>query len=130
MLGPLLFNIFINDIFFVVKQCILYNYASDNTLYYSSSDLSQTKAVVEAESENIIPLFAFNNMQATPEKFRAIVLGRKAYNGCKKSKVSDTDIKCEESVKLLGVTVNYILNFDFHISNICKRLLSKSIFLD
>ena len=61
-------------------------------------------------------------MQATPEKFRVMVLGRKAYDGCKKFRVSDTDIKCEELVKLLGVTVNYILNFDFHISNICKKV--------
>ena len=112
--GPLLFNIFINDIFFFVKQCTLYtcSYADDSTLSYSSPELSQTKAVVEAESENIIQWFAFNNMQANPEKFQAIVLGRKAYDGCKGFRVSDTDIKCEESAKLLRVTVDYLLNFD------------------
>ena len=57
----------------------------------------------------------------TLKKFQAIVLGRKAYNGCKSFRVSDTDIKCEESVKLLGVTVDYLLNFDLHISNMCKK---------
>ena len=51
-------------------------------------------------------------MQANPEKFQAIVLGRKAYDGCKSFRVSDTDIKCEESAKLLGVTVDYPMNFD------------------
>ena len=30
-------------------------------------------------------------------------------------------VKCEESVKLLGVTVDYMLNFDSHISDICKK---------
>ena len=30
-------------------------------------------------------------------------------------------IKCEDSVKLLGVTIDYLLNFDLHVSNICKK---------
>jgi retron-type reverse transcriptase len=32
ILGPLLFNVFINDIFYFVKKGTLYNYADDNTL--------------------------------------------------------------------------------------------------
>ena len=35
ILGHLLFNIFINDIFHIVDQSSLYNYADDNTLSYS-----------------------------------------------------------------------------------------------
>jgi hypothetical protein len=30
-------------------------------------------------------------------------------------------IKCEEHVKLLGVTIDYELNFDKHILEICKK---------
>ena len=34
ILGPLIFNIFINDIFYALKKvCNLYNYADDNTLF-------------------------------------------------------------------------------------------------
>ena len=33
ILGPLLFNIFLNDIFFLVKDSKITNYADDNTLY-------------------------------------------------------------------------------------------------
>ena len=36
ILGPLLFNIFINDIFYFVIQTFIYNYADGNTvLFYS-----------------------------------------------------------------------------------------------
>ena len=36
-------------------------------------------------------------------------------------KVSDTDIKCEDVVKLLGVDIYYQLNFDQDISNLCRK---------
>ena len=36
-------------------------------------------------------------------------------------KVSDTQIKCEDVVKLLGVDIDYQLNFDQHISNLRRK---------
>ena len=33
ILGPLLFNVFINDIFMIIKQSDICNFANDNTLY-------------------------------------------------------------------------------------------------
>ena len=37
------------------------------------------------------------------------------------SKYNYNDIKCEENVKLLGVTIDFLqLNFNVHVSNICK----------
>ena len=34
ILGPLLFNVFLNDIFFFINQGVIYNYADDNTLSF------------------------------------------------------------------------------------------------
>ena len=36
ILGPLLFNVFINDIFYFVQKGTLYNYVDDNTLSFHS----------------------------------------------------------------------------------------------
>ena len=33
ILGPILFNIFINDLFFIVQETAICNFADDNTLY-------------------------------------------------------------------------------------------------
>ena len=38
-------------------------------------------------------------------------------------------IKSEETVKLLGVTLDYRLDFDPHISNICKKAAAQLNFL-
>lgn len=32
IMGPFLFTIFLNDLFYAIKQCQLFNYADDNTL--------------------------------------------------------------------------------------------------
>ena len=40
ILGPLLFNIFMNHLFFFIEKCHLYNYADDNSLDSSSENLT------------------------------------------------------------------------------------------
>ena len=43
ILGPLLFNIFINDLFVFVSSSNLRNYADDNTLYAFGFNLEEVK---------------------------------------------------------------------------------------
>ena len=43
MLGPLLFNIFINDVLFFVEKPEICNFADDNTVYSCVKDLAKTK---------------------------------------------------------------------------------------
>ena len=38
ILGPLLFNIFINDIFYFIKDSKIANYVDDNTIYSVSGN--------------------------------------------------------------------------------------------
>jgi hypothetical protein len=35
--------------------------------------------------------------------------------------LAGNQIKCEKEVKLLGVTIDFELKFNSHISNICKK---------
>ena len=43
ILGPLIFNIFINDIFYFITQCKHYNYADDNTVSYWHREINTLK---------------------------------------------------------------------------------------
>ena len=48
ILSPLLFNIFLNDIFMFISKCNLCNYADDNnTLYSTGNDLNQIRRNLE-----------------------------------------------------------------------------------
>ena len=50
VLGPLIFNIFINDIFHVIIQGTLYNYADDNTLSFIDKSLKILREILQGES--------------------------------------------------------------------------------
>ena len=52
ILGPLIFNIFLNDIFYFVSNSDLYNYADDNCISVSHKDIS----VLSAQLENVLSL--------------------------------------------------------------------------
>ena len=79
--------------FHFVKESTLYNYADDNTLSYSHPDLLQTRRVVETETELVTPWFDLNLMQANPEKFQAILLGKRGHAGCEDFTVRGNTIK-------------------------------------
>ena len=72
ILGPLIFNKFINDIYYSLTKCTMYNYADDNTLSFIHRQLAVLKSVVECESEIALEWFDNNQMQANPGKFQAI----------------------------------------------------------
>ena len=48
-------------------------------------------------------------------------MGKKTFGKKLVLKISDSEIKCEEVVKLLGVDIDYQLNFDQHISSLCRK---------
>ena len=50
ILGPLLFNIYINDIFLHLNKSNLCNYADDNTIWLSSTDMNELTDDLEPEA--------------------------------------------------------------------------------
>ena len=60
-------------------------------------------------------------MKANPEKFQAIAVGEKTKIEDITLNLDNDIIKCEESVKFLGVKIDFLLNFNVQVSNICKR---------
>ena len=120
-MGPLIFNIFINDIFYFIKKCSLYNFAEDNTVSYAHKQVTVLKTVIESETQTTLDWFDDNQMQANPGKFQAIVGGKKTFSEIKSCSVADNTIACEETVKLLGV-LDYQLIFNDQVSRICKKV--------
>ena len=68
----------------------------------------------------IVNWYAINGLKANPEKFQAMILGKKTYDF--HFKIGNVEIDKETSINLLGVNLDNKLNFSKHISNICVRV--------
>ena len=104
ILNPLLFNVFINDIFHFISDSSLYNYADDNTLSFCNPDFDALISTLETDSNQLIEWFRINKMQANPDKFQFLAVGRKTYDKNPSIYIQNFDFTCESTVK------NYCLN--------------------
>ena len=122
-LGPLLFNVFMNDIFYLIESCELVNYADDNTLSAVSNSIEMVISALRNDSEKAIKWFVDNFMKVNPSKFQFMfikpIICR--YETPQFIEINDTKVQCESEVKLLGITIDERLKFDRHVDILCKK---------
>ena len=121
VVGPMLFNLFINDIFHVTKHSNLYNYADDNVLSFAHKNAETVKKTLENDCKKTLMWFKNNGLKANPDKYDAIFLGNSNSGDIEHFKVLNYDIGIDSCVKILGVNIDDNLNFDKHIETICKK---------
>ena len=120
MLGPTLFNIFMNDLAYAIKQCRIVNYADDTNIYYSGKGVRAVQNNLRIDLENATSWFIQNGMKPNPDEYQAMVLGQTEDK--LNFKLADVDIKITEKTCLLGVVLDNELKFDDHISSICRKV--------
>ena len=78
VLGPLLFNIFINDLFFVTQECHICNFADDNSLYAAGETLDAVICKLEIDLKFAIKWLQNNSLVTNPKKFQLMILKTKS----------------------------------------------------
>ena len=73
VLGPLLFNIFINDIFLFLDKAKLANYADDNSTYTIEDNILNLLKCLETETSTVLNWFKINEMKSNSDKCHLIV---------------------------------------------------------
>ena len=74
VLGPVLFNLFINDQYAAITNSTLYNYADDNTISACCDTGQLVVETLTSEVKVAIKWFDTNMMEANPSKFQAITV--------------------------------------------------------
>ena len=74
--GPLLFNLFINDLVFFIEQCTLSNYVDDNNLSISEEDKEPIKSMLSSDFLIVEDWFFENYMILNPENAILCVLAK------------------------------------------------------
>ena len=122
ILGPLLFNIFINDLFYFIHNATICNYADDNTLYKMGENIHSVKSTLVSEFKIVTEWFYENCMVLNPQKCHYMILGLKEDDYIN---IEGIDIKNSDEETLLGIKIDKRLNFNSHTKDICRRAAQK-----
>ena len=121
ILGPLIFNIFMNDLFYFVKHANLFNYADDNSVSVNGKEINIVSRLLQSEAEVTVRWFCDNAMEANPGKFQGILFkGNKQVSDFKVS-VDGHGIEFSNSMTSLGICIDDTFTFDLPISDICLK---------
>ena len=119
ILGPLLFNIYLNDLFYQVDYTSICNFADDTTPHASGRELNEVLIVLEHDSNLILEWFRDNYMTLNESKCHLLVSGHR--DEFVFAKIGNTRLWEESIVKLLGVLIDENLNFTEHVKHLCKN---------
>ena len=87
--GPLLFNIFLCDLFFIMNKTEFASYADDNTPYTSGQNIDNVIRSLENDSVRLFKWFSDNQMKANKDKCHLPLINKERVT----MKIRETEIK-------------------------------------
>ena len=121
ILGPLLFNIFICDMFYFMEDFEIANYADDSTPFSAKINHELVVEELEVSSSVLFTWLRNNYMKANTDKSHLLLSGNIDLN----ANIDGNVIESEDSQVLLGITIDSNLSFNTHINNLCKKASAK-----
>ena len=124
ILGPLMFNIYIDDIFLFPDNVFLSNFADDTTLYSIGENHNTNRNILNKKFLSLQKWFYDNYMVLNPSKCCYMSFGS---NPDKSDLILEdsTKIPSAEECVILGVTIDNRLTFYNDLKNLCKKIASK-----
>ena len=122
ILGPLLFNIFVCDLFdFIDNDVNIGSYADDTTPSVNAKNNEEVIKALENTSVDMVSWFAFNGMKANPDKCYLLLSTEENCHAV----IGNHNIEISKKQKLLGILLDNKLNCEKHISNLCTKASQK-----
>ena len=106
ILGPLLFNIFVCDLFLEHKGYFFSNYGDDTTPYVVTNNTTEVVENLTNITQKLFTWFAKKHMKANPSKCYLLLSTQEEAN----IQIANTTIKNSKSQKLLDVVLDNKLN--------------------
>ena len=122
ILGPLLFNIFLCELFFIMNETEFASYADDNTPYTSGQDIDNVIRTIENNSIRLFKWFSNNQMKANKDKCHPLLSNKERVT----MKIGETEIKSSICEKLLRIKIDNNLTFNEHLDHIIDKSSHKT----
>ena len=116
-----MFNNLLVNLFFIIKDFDIANYANDNTPCMGANNMDEVVKSLEEPSTKLFKWFSDNLMKSNAEKLHLLVSTNNTVN----TKVENSDIKNSHYQKLLGAKFGHKLTCDNHISDLHKKASEK-----
>ena len=124
ILGPLLFNMFVNDLNYFITKVSLRLYADNATKYFADHSPTILEYIINDELNTLSEwLFHRNHLTTNPSKTQALVLRPSMYNY--DLRMNESTIEIKEFLKILGVNMNDILKLSAHVKEQLKKAYAK-----
>ena len=117
ILGPLLFNIFLCDLFLIMENIDIASYADDNTPYTTRNSMEEVIQKLESAAKTLFQWFSDNQMKANPDKYHFLCNSNSEVS----LTIETQKIKNNKFEKLLDIKLYSKLNFNSHIHEICQK---------
>ena len=121
ILGPILFNTFLCDLFLEHEECCFANYADDTTLYVVANNTEEVIENLTNLTQKLFTWFVNNQVKANHDKCHLPLSTQEEAN----IQIANTTVKYSQSEKNLGIILDNKLKFDKHVENICQKASRK-----
>ena len=120
-MGPLLFNGYICDLFFEVRDLEYASFADDTTPYSCLPEMVAILEKLEKGIQSMFDWFSEDFLKANADKCHLIASSKVPAD----IQISDIKVTSQSRDKLLGIHIDNRLNFDYHVSQLCKKASKK-----
>ena len=124
LLGPLLFNIYMNDLNHFVQGSSLRLYADDTTAYASDTSPLVLEYIINSDLQSVCKCFENNYLNINTTKTQAMAIGPVNYEY--NINLHNSNIDLNDSFKILGVTLDRKMTFKPYILEQLKKACAKT----
>ena len=131
-LGPLLFNIFCNDIYTSITHCDLILFADDTTMYASHRNSNYLNYIIQEDLDNLTTWFKLNSLTLNIQKSSVMEFlpeHKQPTNSNLIIKIEDSNLLITNTTKFLGVTIDNNLSWHDHIKNVIKKVSTNKLLI-
>lgn len=121
-LGPMLFLLYINDMFRSVNSLKMLHFADDTTLFHSSSNIMELESVFNNELKQLDEWLIANRLSLNVSKTKCMYIYNRKLPVLPVIKINNRVLGIVDSHKFLGIVIDNRLRFEEHIDRLSATL--------